>query len=559
MKTIPIARAAAALGCGSLLGIAPCAAQDATFPLTAENGVVSVSWQGESQARAGQSYQYELRVRNTSDLPVHDVVVHQTLPEGFELQESNPPTLRHQRLQGRNGEDFAEGRQRMELERQERRQQAAEAARASMDGSSGNAQDQRRNRQGQNPEPQNAQSRQDRNQPANPQAERWRLGMLEPGATKVISITGRAAQEGQLETCLWVTCQPTFCRTIDVVKPQLSLEQTILDGNGSERDIFYACENIVLRYELTNPGSGETEDAQIQIDLPEGFTLNGESQPTLEVGTLDAGETVTRNIRLEASDPGNFNISATASTGDLKSSSGQASVEIVKPELKLTVDSPQTAYLGRSVTYNITVENTGDVPALETVVEFPLEAEAQRFSSTGERIDGDVERFRVGDLDAGQSKSFGITFDPGQAGSIETTAVATAYCARDARQEVVTNVQGVPALQVVVVDQQDPVQVGNETTYELQVRNEGTAQDLNIQLSGELPEQLEFVSAEGDSNVKGQGGTLEFSPIDQLEPGEVASWLITVRGTEQGRGSFDLEVKSDAVTDLTSSEPTTVY
>ena len=136
----------------------------------------------------------------------------------------------------------------------------------------------------------------------------------------------------------------------------------------------------------------------------------------------------------------------------------------------------------------------------------------------------------------GESRSFAITFSAEKAGEVSTRVEAMARCAETATAKISTDFRGVAALQVVVTDQKDPVPQGEQTVYEITVTNEGTARDAEICLSGKLPENMEFVSASGDSNVSADGRNLSFDPIDSLEPGESASWLVTVRGAKHGQG-----------------------
>lgn len=551
-------------GAAAIASLATIHAQEVfTFPVESESGVISVEWVGDETARAGQKYDYTLRIKNSSATPVHDIVVHQSLPASFQLQNSKPASHETPR---NSAAMTADAQTMMREESQLRRSHAADAAERQMEAADGKqagapekdgdaskkqpSQDAKESQLGESVE--NGQDQQTREYS-------WRVGALAPGEQTEVTVSGLPLSEGSVETCVWVSYQPTLCRQISVVKPDLELTQQIVDLEGEERDMFYACETIVARYELTNSGSGTTADATISIQAPEGFKVSEGEGTDLKVGALAAGETVERTVRFNAEKTGDFDLSANATTGDLEAQSEKASVEIVRAELELMVQAPQTAYLGRSVTYQIEVRNIGDVPALNTVVTMPIPADALRFVSNGELVPDSTDAFLLGRIESGESKSFGVTFDPGDIGKVTVKAVASAFCADDASQEFATNVKGIPAVQISVVDRQDPVKVGEDTVYEIVLRNEGSADDLDLQLTGELPASLEFVEAKGDTDVSGEGGSVNFGMLEKLGPGEVASWMVTVKGTEKGRGNFTLELQSDAFKRVTSSEPTTVY
>lgn len=552
------------VGAAALLSLPNLVAQEAMrFPIASDNGVISVEWAGDETARAGQKYNYTLRLKNLSASPVHDIVVHQTLPGSFQIQTSTPK-VQDAPMQAEGSSMTSQEMMRDEAAR--RRSEAADNAEQQMDaaakGSSpGSKSDEAAKKSGTQDMDENKKEADGKTEgkQSEDRSYGWQVGSLEPGATTEVLVTGLPQSEGSLETCIWVSYQPTLCRQIEIVKPDLELTQQILDLEGNPREVFYACEPVLVRYRLTNTGSGSTTDATIAIQAPEGFkALEGESTD-VNVGPLDAGESVERLVQFEASNTGTFDFSANATTGELQAQSQKGSVEIVRPELDLTVHAPQTAYVGRSVTYKVEVKNTSDVPALNTTVTLPVPVDALYFVSNGELVPDTSDTFSLGRIDAGESKSFGVTFDPADVGKVNVEAVASAYCAADATQKVVTSVEGIPAVQISVVDRQDPVKVGETTVYEVVVRNEGTAQDLNLQLTGKLPASLEFVEADGDTEVSGEGDSLNFAKLDKLAPGDVASWLVTVKGTSKGRGALRLELQSDAFKRVTSSEPTTVY
>lgn len=101
-----------------------------------------------------------------------------------------------------------------------------------------------------------------------------------------------------METCVWVSFQPTYCIKLTVVEPQLELTQQILDIADNSRNVFYECETVIVRYKLTNPGSGATDKATLPVALPEGMKNEDDQSLKIEVGALAAGESVERTIRI---------------------------------------------------------------------------------------------------------------------------------------------------------------------------------------------------------------------------------------------------------------------
>lgn len=524
------------------------------FPVAGGDGALQLQWLGDAELRAGEDYSYTLRVTNGADIPVQEVVLHQKLPQGFSLEKSQPQAQTPRRdgppKPGIESQPGAEPGSGPAPARSDEKRLVTPPKKAE-----GEPAAKHRER-----DPSAAQE--PRRRPQAP-AERatWRMGTLNPGQSREVKITGMAEKEGTLEACAWVTFQPAFCQQLKVVKPDLKLTHQILDVDGRERDVFYHCEDVLVRYQLTNTGSGETAAATIRAQLPEGLrTAEGGREVVIRTEPLSAGETVTRTLRLDPQQPGEFTLRAEATTGSLQARAASRQLMLVEPELELQVQAPERLALGKSAQYRITLINRSEVPALDAFVMMPAPAENMRFTKNDREISEDVDGYRLGIIPPNSQKSFTLAFQPREIGKIETTVTARAYCADEMKKKIATEVHGVPAVQISVVDRQDPINTGDETVYEVKVTNEGSADDQNIRLQGRLPDHLEFVDARGDTEVDGSGQKLEFSPIKALKPGDTASWYITVKGAEKGRGQLKVTMTTDAVPQqVVSAEPTTVF
>src|SRR5207245_4080686 len=80
----------------------------------------------------------------------------------------------------------------------------------------------------------------------------------------------------------------------------------------------------------------------------------------------------------------------------------------------------------------------------------------------------------VGDLDPGQDKEVTLEVLAINPGEFKHVAVVTAARGLRGQGEMVTRVEGLPALLMELVDTDDPVEVGKETSYEIRVTNTGT-------------------------------------------------------------------------------------
>ncbi len=96
-----------------------------------------------------------------------------------------------------------------------------------------------------------------------------------------------------------------------------------------------------------------------------------------------------------------------------------------------------------------------------------------------------------------------------------------------------------------MVDQTDPVEVGNEEVYTIVVRNQGSGPDENVKVTCELPDQFKFVRADGPTEAKADGQTVNLGTIDKLEPNEKVSWNLHVKADKAGDIRNKIELNSD--------------
>jgi len=498
LRTAAVAAGAALLTCGALAltqdaAVAVPDVQDSGLILDGPAGedAIEVTRRGPNQIRAGEEFTYDLVLKNVSDQPIRGIRVTETT-QGVEL---------------RDADDDA----------------------AQLDG----------NRM------------------------TFNAGQLAVGDTRTLTVTARASETGRARSCIVVDYDPALCTMYTVTKPDLKLVWTLYADRDIEAECdvngIYACDDVFIVYEVTNTGSGTTEPITLTHDLPDGLkTDSNKRMVKRNMEPLEAGESQEIRVPLELarkSEGQTLNLSAEANAGGITADTDVQTVEVLDPALDLKIDGRREQYLGRESEMTFTVTNTGDAPALNTVVAVDG---PDRFDFETRDFDG--EAIVIGCLMPGQSRTFDATYVADKPGEIAVNAQASAYCVDTVKANVKTTYKGISAILIETVDKVDPVPVGDETTYEIYVKNQGSAPDLNIDLTGTLPKGLTFVSATGDSDVQNDGQNLTFGTVDELAPGDVVSWNVTVKAESADKVQFKLQLKSDANPEpIREEEPTTLY
>jgi uncharacterized repeat protein (TIGR01451 family) len=387
----------------------------------------------------------------------------------------------------------------------------------------------------------------------------WKLGDLGPNEVVVIDLTASARKPERIATCLSVAYDTTLCSTIPVVQPALRL---VASGTAAA----LACEDIVYRYTLTNAGTGAAEDVVLRVELPEGLTdAGGRRSITRNVGSLASGKSIELSLEALATRPGRFEHSASATgSNGLAAKSQPVATAVTRPLLEITEVGPKSAFIGRNLSYDVTVKNTGDGTARDTLIVHEIPAGLSFASATqgGRQVGGNVQ-WNLGDVAPGGSATVNLKLKADSLGNFVARTSTRAYCAEEASATATTSVTGIPGVQLEVVDLEDPVEVGQVLTYLITVTNTGTAQVTNLKVTASMPEGTEFVSADGSTQPMagaGANGAIALTPLGVLAPKAKATWQVRLRATRASDARFAVSLTSDQLSSpVTESEATNYY
>jgi uncharacterized repeat protein (TIGR01451 family) len=294
--------------------------------------------------------------------------------------------------------------------------------------------------------------------------------------------------------------------------------------------------------------------------LPEGLTYNGRRKVTADMGDIAPGKAKRTTYSVKASETGTFTNEVTVKDGDGFSETASVKTKVTQPVLAITKKAPKTNFVGTPMTYTITVTNNGDGVARDTELTDTLPDNMKFKSATnrGRHSRGKVT-WRLGDIKPGASEEVKVTIESTAKGKAENFASVTAKCSK-ASAKATTNVKGIAAILLECVDNTDPVAVGQNTTYEITVTNQGTAVGTGIVITCTLPEEMDFVSAKGPTKHTSKGRKVTFESLKELDPKKEAKFKIVTKGTKAGDVRFEVTLKSDQITKpVRETEATNVY
>ncbi|GJQ50008.1 hypothetical protein KsCSTR_05100 [Candidatus Kuenenia stuttgartiensis] len=375
----------------------------------------------------------------------------------------------------------------------------------------------------------------------------WELGTLQPHETKIIRLAGTPTKEGKMPFCTDLEYQlPDICLEPEILQPKLLLSKKAPES-------VLLCDTIPLTFVVQNSGTGMARDVQIKESLPDGLTTqDGHASVIMKIGTLAPGESRTATLNVTAERIGEYhNIATAVADGGLSIESNKTSTVVLQPKLEIVNTGPDNIYLGRNITYDISVSNIGNGPASATVVTDTILANATFLNATnGGAMSAGGVKWNLGTLQPNDSKKLSITVQPNGIGTVENKATAEAVCAEAVFATVTTDVAGISAILLEVVDVHDPIEVGHDEIYIITVTNQGTDHSRNIRITCTLEDSMEYISSGGATSgtIDGEGRTVTFSPLPSLAPKATATWKVEVKALSDGDARFKVNMTDDRLT-----------
>lgn len=373
---------------------------------------------------------------------------------------------------------------------------------------------------------------------------RWSLGSLRAGESREISLRIRpqSAGEPRLEAAVSVSAA-AVCR-LSITEPKLAL--SVVAPEDSELG-----QQTSVMVEVSNPGSGRAEDVVLVASLPDGLEHKSGAVVTIDIGTLNPGESRKARLSLTAIAGGLQEIELKAAgTGELLAET-TAKVEVAEPELRLALRTPDQEITGQQGSYVLQLENTGLVATANVRARYQLPAGFQFVSANrGGRYlaaERTVEWF-VGTLNPGETTEFLADLQAGKSGRSAHRVSAQTDFGDLASAEEVTQVEGSADLQLELAalpaGGAATARSGQQATLKVLIRNSGSEPARSVGMSCELPAGMTLIDVEGPSDYIAENGVLVFRSLPEIEAGKSAEFLLQVRCGRPGPSSSRIRVAS---------------
>ena len=381
----------------------------------------------------------------------------------------------------------------------------------------------------------------------------WTIDRLEAGGEETLALKLIPRKSSPLDLAVQSTFTPETSQTmVEVQEPKLAMS---LSGPN---EVLFG-ETKVYKLTISNPGNGDTENVSVGL-LPIG--RSGEAHASHRLGTLKAGESKTVDIELTARQAGAITIKAhAAADGELRAEAAEQ-VLVRRGSLQVEVEAPRIKFAGTAGTFHVRVANVGNATAENVRVSAILPPEAKFTGATGGgKLDEQQSRveWTVGSLQPGGQRVFDLQCSLAAPGDNRMQFAAAADGDLSAAATSNTRVEAIADLKLEVRDPTGPIAVGDETVYEVRIRNRGTKAAEGVDLVVFFSQGLEATSADGGAHDIGDGQVV-FRPIASLGPGDTTVLHVRARATAGGNHVFRAELACQSLdVKLATEEATHFY
>jgi uncharacterized repeat protein (TIGR01451 family) len=385
----------------------------------------------------------------------------------------------------------------------------------------------------------------------------WHLGNLEVRQEKHIDVQIMPETRGAITLPAFVTVTGCATARLEVREPKLEIK-----ASAPRQAVVGDPATVVLT--VSNPGDAPAENVKVRAALSDGLEHARGKFVDFDLDNLAPHESRTVLVLCAARTAGTQRCEAVASAEPKLVARDAAVIDLVSPKLEVFAAGPGLRYLDRPAVFLLRVSNSGTAVAHNVTLTDHVPAGFKVGPTPGAQHDfvAHTVCWYLGDLQPNQTREVNLELTAINPGLNKNQVVAAAAHGLRAETEVVTHIEGLPALLMELADSDDPVEVGAGTSYQVRVTNTGTKSETNLRLVCTVPEQMKCLDARGPAGIafKVEGNQVIFQPLPKLAPRADAIYRINVHCLRPGDCRFRAQITADGLSNpVLREESTRVY
>ena len=383
----------------------------------------------------------------------------------------------------------------------------------------------------------------------------WSLGTLKAGATRTIELTLRHKPDvTELKNLAYVKYEHGQAVVTKIAKPTVKVVKTA--PRQTIRD-----EQFTVRVLVENAGKVPAEGVRVVENLPtsaevEAITAGAKRVPQAEgqqwvweIAKLQPGERKVIEYRVTAREAKDvFTLTSVSGQKLVPDKPAEARTQVLVPGLEVKLTGPTgVVSAGESARYEIVVRNTGTLPNTNVRIVGTLPADCKPTMKTdGGQIYRDSIVWTLSRLEAGEAQSFRFGIKASTTGRRVVVASAADARGLKASQELATVFAGTAALVWETDFKPLTVQVGQQGTFTVKVKNNGGEAARAVRLRIDVPDEVSVVQVTPQTQVA--NSALVFGAEEIPAYGEKL-YTLTFEGKKTGQAWFAMRLGAECLGD----------
>jgi uncharacterized repeat protein (TIGR01451 family) len=371
----------------------------------------------------------------------------------------------------------------------------------------------------------------------------WTFGELKPGEKRTVAIKMIPRERGDVRLDAYVRLTGFSSTEFAVQEPMIAVEVV-----GPAKIEMGQQAGYVVR--VNNPGTGVASNVIIQAAIPAGLEHRSGSILSIEIGTLNPGESRQAKLSVTAIKGGPQELAIRAIADGELSDETMAQVAVAEPQLKIAISGPEEQMAGRKAEYKMAVSNAGNVQSANVRAKYRIPEGAEFIAADRggkyNKADHSIEWF-VGTLQPEETSDFQLTLLANETGELLHQAGVISEHGQVTMCDYASMVEGTAALDLKIVATEKAPQTGDEIVWEVRIRNTGSRAADSVGLSCELPSGIQIIDADGPSEYIADNGIMVFRSIAAIAPDEEVLFKITARCLREGNHRLRIRVASESV------------
>ena len=343
---------------------------------------------------------------------------------------------------------------------------------------------------------------------------------------------------------------------------QLSVEVAAKRQVGSQ---------VTFRLRLRNSGSRDANHVQVESLFDAGFIFPGhpEKKITRTFAKIPAGTSKEFALTLTSDTVGKHCCQFRVSQENREQEWKSVCVEFIPRKLQISLIGPPKRFVGNRVEYTLKISNISNenLSGTEMTLRYS-DALIPKEASRGAKQQSDFLKWELGKLKPGEGMQVQAEFECRKPSarscvSLEATSIDLPQTLADSCLKIVA-VKDHAVLHV--SDSNDPIKVGDLTSYRVTVENPTGKPMQNLQVTAVVPDRFRILSTMSKKGKKTldwkaeiQGSHVIFSAIPELKSFEKQHFLVQVKALKTGDATFRAMLStSQSPTSTTLIEITTV-